>query len=107
MYQRLSDCVSVVAVIDSCEGVSWTLAGKGERFGSCSLFPPCCLLAGMTRGLLGSMGHSLTRPLFASLQPQTMSSAADIRTNIVDQMARCVASLHNRKQPVRALFELL
>jgi hypothetical protein len=39
-----------------------------------------------------------------SLQPQSLSKAADMRANIVDQMARCVSDLHNRKNPVRALL---
>jgi hypothetical protein len=50
---------------------------------------------------LSSACMFLTRPVVVSLQPQAMSSAADIRANIIDQMARCVASLHKRKESVR------
>jgi serine/threonine protein kinase len=127
MYQRLSDCPSVVTLFEATEGVTWTIAGKGL----CRLF----LFASALHASLGSFPSEESNAsvlvmergkgnveelknqykvcvvpfVFAMfelvfvptrVQPQAMSSAADPRPNVVDQMTRCVASLHNRKEPV-------
>jgi hypothetical protein len=50
--------------------------------------------------LKGQSGSFDLSPWLTFLQPQSLSKAADIRASIVDQLARCVSDLHNRKRAV-------
>jgi hypothetical protein len=110
MYQQLRDCAEVVTVFEFCENVQWNIGGKGTSL--VRLWPATdrfWLSADDSNASVIVMEKGLgnLEELKLNYQPRDLGRAADIRANIISQMSRCVARLHNRKDPVRCRIRVL